>query len=640
MKRALSLLALGYALSACSVTALAERERTTAVNECTSSSECGGGFCSDGTCLSRSINYSGTNDPSSMTRLLFELVPITTATGFGGKPVYLETSVSLSGEFDLDFGGFSQVEVRVIVPDDCLGATFVSQLDPNGSVRVVDGTVPARITMIPSFGRFGLAADEYHAEVNSTLEELNKDGIPHSVTFRAAIGSYDMYIEPRALSVSPTNDSLRAACTFPPQLMLQKPIGTSALATVPIEIPSPAPLAIQVRLPTAYSLVDWKLDVVEPGGGRLISTTQTIPPDAKSPYDIPTPLYFYPVWTYGNPDADQGSTELVRLSPPPGLLAPTYYYQRKAIEIFDRGSAVIEPPPVLPTPVTFSGQIVGARDGSPAPASVVLTATELTAVGSGVSAAFEARARTDENGRFSATLLPGKYRVRATPNGGLEDYAAAEATWEVAETPRRQTGRTLELPAPLEITGRAVFSWNASGVLGAAVVAEPSRLDRRPGLLTRTLGAASLSPRFAQSSIDDPGGEFGFASDFGKLDFFVRPPDSSHLAWFVMPGLEFASDVESTVRLNAVQLPLPLRLVGDVRILNAPPVKVVLSPASYRPAQSLLRAYVLLDADGQAVTSVSSAQSVLPIAETRVDANDRYTLFLPASLNLPVKAMN
>jgi hypothetical protein len=639
VKRAFSLLALGYTLSACSVTALAERERTTAVNECTSSSECGGGFCSDGACLSRSINY--TNDPVSMTRLLFELVPISGATGFGGKPVYLEANVSLSGEFDLDFGGFSQVEVRVIVPDACLGAAFVSQLEPNGSLTAVAGTVPARITMIPSFGRFGLAADEYHAEVDSRKEEANNDQIPYGVTFRAAIGSYDMYIEPRALSVSPTNDdAIRAACTFPPQLMLQKPIGTSPLATVPIGIPSPAPLAIQVRLPTAYSLVGWKLDVVEPGGGRLISTTQTIPPDAKSPYDIKPPLYFYPVWTYGNPDADQGSTELVRLSPPPGLLAPTFYYQRKAIEIFDRGSAVIEPPPVLPTPVTFEGQILGARDGSPAPASVVLTATELTAVGPGVSAAFEARAMTDENGRFSVTLLPGKYRVRATPSGELEDYAAAEATWEVAETPRRQTGRTLELPAPLEITGRAVLSWSASGVFGAAVSAEPSRLDRRPGLLTRTLGAASLSPRFAQSSIDDPGGEFRFASDFGKVDFFVRPPDSSHLAWFVMPGLEFASDVESTVRLNALQLPLPLRLTGDVRILNAPPVKVVRSPASYRPAQSLLRAYVLLDADGQAVTSVSSAQSAVPIAETRIDANDRYTLFLPASLNLPVKALN
>jgi hypothetical protein len=480
VKRALSLLSLGYALSACSVTALAERERTTAVNECTSSSECGGGFCSDRTCLSRSINYSGTNDPASMTRLLFELVPITSATGFGGKPVYLDTIVPLSGEFDLDFGGFSEVEVRVMVPDACLGATFVSQENPNGSVRVVEGTVPARITMIPSYGRFGLAADEYHAEVDSRKEEVDNEGIPYSVTFPAAIGSYDMYIEPRALSVSTTNDLLRGLCTFPPQLMLQKPVGTSSLATVPIQIPSPAPLAIQVRLPTAYSLVGWKLDVVEPGGGRLISTTHTIPREVKSPYDIEPPLYFYPVWTYGNPDADQGSTELVRLSPPPGLLAPTYYYQRKAIEIFDRGSAVIEPPPVLPTPVTFEGQIVGARDGSPAPASVVLTATELTAVGSGVSAAFETRAMTDEKGRFSATLLPGKYRVRATPNGGLEDYAAAEAIWEVAETPRRQTGRTLELPAPLEVTGRAVFSWNASGVFGATVAAEPSRLDRRP----------------------------------------------------------------------------------------------------------------------------------------------------------------
>ncbi len=54
-------------------------------------------------------------------------------------------------------------------------------------------------------------------------------------------------------------------------------------------------------------MVGWNLDIVEPGGGRLISTTQTIRKDAKSPYDIKPPLYFYPVLTYGNPDADQAS---------------------------------------------------------------------------------------------------------------------------------------------------------------------------------------------------------------------------------------------------------------------------------------------------------------------------------------------
>ncbi len=634
MSRALSLWILGYALSGCSVTALAERERTTAVNECTSSSDCGNGFCSEGACLARPAQV-------SLEHVLFELTPHSTATGFGGKPVYLDADIPLSGEFDLDFGGFAEITVTARVPEACRGASFVSYQEPAGSVPVVADTLPARFTLIPSVGRLGLVADEYRAEVNTELLEAGNDPLPHAVRFRGALGAYDVYVEPRALSASLANDDLlRSKCTLPPQLIRQQPLGSSALAPLTVKLPSPASLGVQVRLPTAYSLEKWTVDLVEPDGGRLISTTQTIPADAKSPYDLDPPLYFYPVWTYGNPDADTSSTELVRLSPPAGLSAPTFYYQRKTVEIFDRGSAVIEPPPALSVPVSFEGQVLGAGDSRPLSARVLLTATELANVGSGVSATFEARAQTDRNGRFTVALLPGKYRVRATPAENVDEYAGAEALWEVAETPRRQTGRTLELPARIELRGRAVFSWNNSGVFGALIAVEPSKVGAGSSLLTRALGAAPPAPRFALGSISNVSGQFSVGSDFGKVDFSVRPPDASKLPWFVMAGVDLATDLESPKQIAPVALPLPIRLEGDVRIANAPRRAVELYPARYRPAQSRLRAYVLLDAEGQATRTVSEARSALPIAETRVGAGDRYTLFLPASVNLPVKTLN
>ncbi len=633
MSRALWPWMLAYALSGCSVTALAERERTTAVNECTSSSDCGQGFCSEGTCLARPAQV-------SIERVLFELTPHSTATGFGGKPVYLETAIPLSGEFDLDFGGFAEITVTARVPEACRGASFVSYQEPAGSVPVVGDTLPARFTLTPSVGRLGLAADEYRAEVNTELLEAGNEPLPHAVRFLGPLGAYDVYVEPRPLSASPANDPLRSKCSLPPQLIRQQPLGASALAPLTVKLPSPASLGVQVRLPTAYSLEGWTVAVVEPDGGRLISTTQTIRADAKSPYDLDPPLYYYPVWTYGIPDADTSSTELLRLSPPAGSSAPTFYYQRKTIEIFDRGSAVIEPPPALPAPVSFEGQVLGAGDSRPLSAEVVLTATELATFGSGVSATFEARAQTDRNGRFTAALLPGKYRVRATPDQNSEAYAAADAEWEVADTPRRQTGRTLELPVRLELTGRAVSSWNNSGVFGALVAVEPSKLGDGSSLLTRALGAAPPAPRPALGSISEVSGQFNVDSDFGKVDFSVRPPDASKLPWFVMAGIDLGTDVESPMQLAPVQLPLPIRLEGDVRITNAPRQTIKIYPARYRPAQSLLRAYLLLDAEGQPVTSVSNARAAVPIAETRVGVGDRYTLFLPASVNLPVKTLN
>jgi len=638
MRRALALFVLGYALSGCSVTALAERERSTAVNECTSASDCrAGGFCSAGMCQSSSASFVAADE---VKHLLFELTPITTPTGFGGKLVYLDTDIPRSGEFDLAFNGFSNVEVKVMVPELCRSATYVSTRGPEFSVRVVEGTVPARVTLIPSFGRLGLTADEYRAEVNSVPEEINNTGIPHSVTFPVAMGAYDVYVEPRALSPSPQNDALRHKCTLPPQLLLSHPLSSSSLITLPVGLPSPAPLALQVRLPTAYSLAGWKLDIVEPQGGRLISTTFTLTADQKSPFDLPTPLYYYPVWLSGTLDADTSATELVRLSPPAGVLAPTFLYQRKSIEIFDLGSAVIEPPAVLPLPVTVEGQVLSPDGGSHVSAEVLLTATEILGVPPGTVAAFERRVVTDEAGRFSDSLLPGKYRVRAVPSGGdLSEYAAAEAEWEIAENPRRQSGRAIQVRPAIELSGRAVIGWNSSGAFGADVVIGPSALEPRASVLERALGGAPLPPRYGSSLIGETNGAFRVSSEFGKLDFFVRPPQASRLPWFVMAGVDVPADTESTFSIGAVSLPLPLLLEGDVRIVTAPTINID-SRVSYRPAQSLLRAYVLLDADGRYTSSVSSARAALPIAETRIDANDRYTLFVPGSLNVPVKTLN
>jgi hypothetical protein len=103
----------------------------------------------------------------------------------------------------------------------------------------------------------------------------------------------------------------------------------------------------------------------------------------------------------------------------------------------------------------------------------------------------------------------------------------------------------------------------------------------------------------------------------------VRPPEASNLAWSVTPGVE----LETSDHVGTIELPLPVRYEGTVSLES------FIGGASPLLAQSLLRAYVVLDENGLATRSEAEARAAVPVAEARVDALGRFVLNVPASLN-------
>jgi hypothetical protein len=98
-----------------------------------------------------------------------------------------------------------------------------------------------------------------------------------------------------------------------------------------------------------------------------------------------------------------------------------------------------------------------------------------------------------------------------------------------------------------------------------------------------------------------------------------------------MPGLE----LEASKDLGTVEVPLPVRLEGNVSVrpfVGAEPPSLT---------QALLRAYVLLDETGALTIDDITDDAIpntkvklaVPVAEARVDEFGHYVLNVPASLN-------
>jgi hypothetical protein len=613
---------------ACSVTALAERERSIAVNECASDSECVNGECEESRCIVRT---------GELKHLAFELTPTARAGAIGGKSMWILAS-ELPGRFrDLEFSGISRVtgHIRVALAPDCREVPFVGYSRGRQVKAAMDETIPARVTFTQT-AVYGLAAESFTTHVNTLVDDDEGGPIPPSnvnFSFNVPVGFYDIYIEPAPIH-SQATELQREQCTLAPQLLLRQAIASNADFILNLGVPMPALLQLEVRFPTDASFARWQLDMIDPESGRVLSTRITIPDDAKSGWR-PQPLRYLPVAISGTDSPDRRANELVRLAPPADTVAPTFLFERSALELFEKGSGVLSPLESMPTPVDFEGQVLRRGSSLPAPASVTLTATRLLKVPTGVFASFSRTVATDAEGRFELPLLPGSYRVEVAPNG-VEGQSGglspAIAEWEVPASPKVQAGRVIEVDSVLEVEGRASLGVVNTFAFGASAGVEPSVLRARPNALARLLGESTALPRSAHTSIGDTAGNFAFATDPGTFDFFVRPPEESNLAWYVMPGLELRTSKD----LGTVPLPLPVPLEGYVTIrsfVGAEPPTVT---------QALLRAYVLLDDAGMPTSDdtpptgradpESKVRAAVAVAETRVDEFGHYVLNVPASL--------
>jgi hypothetical protein len=355
--------------------------------------------------------------------------------------------------------------------------------------------------------------------------------------------------------------------------------------------------------------------MIDQQSGRRLSPTKTIaPPDGEPADQYAVELDFSPV--VGD-DTGPGE-ELVRLSPPEGVVAPAILMERAALELFE-GEAVIDHLAELPEPIVLEGR-VETENAEPVQATVTLVATELDSLKPGTLASYQQTVEADAEGRFEAELLPGTYRVLAVPlvDSGL---AVFDESWEVASKPQHQAGRTVLLPEGAKLVGNVV-SPAGEPVAGASVHAVSSPSNGNVGALERALGEAPFVPR-AASVLTRETGHFEVAADPGSYDVSIRPPEEAGFAWLVRPNVP----VPEGAALGEMRLPLPVVYEGTLLVRE----DVVLPEA-------LVRAYILLGSDGYADSRDdpdNPAVSVVQVAEVRADSQGHFRLLMPKELEGP-----
>ncbi|HYO97420.1 MAG TPA: hypothetical protein VER33_23070 [Polyangiaceae bacterium] len=616
------------AIPACTITSLAEGERQIIVNECEPGDSCGAGQCRAGMCVAES---------GSITKLLFEIRPTTTARELGGQ-VFLQLGDVKGGSTDVVIDEISLVGSNPgEVAADCV---FVDPDTGNQLLTALDGSIPSTFTFRRYEQTWGLSPKEREVEVDRTSAGPTARLAGFEFRTQIPAGKYDVYIKPFPLH--PTSPP-RTGCWAPPQLIRGTSIddGPSRSAGVtelrpPARMPSQ--LDLEVRWPaTEPSLAGWALDMLDPLTGLVISTVAQLgTPSVAANTGVrryPVRLYYLPVLEAVSKNELEASdttvaaapgTELVRLTPPEGVVAPIVLIERSALELLSKGSGVIDQFAHLPQAVTFNARVGDGLAG--VPAMVSFTATRISGIPKGTLASFVLPARpTRADGQFSVRLLPGSYSVQVVPSGSTGALASLVTELDVAASPSTQSGRMIQLPPSFELTGRVVGP-GSEGARGAVVSAELSPSSNTLTVLDRALGVVEREARFATASVDTEVGNFMLNTDPGLFNLMVRPPDGSNLPWLLMPRLNVPAGGERSHALGRLQLGLPVRLQTNVRLADRVDTEGLLAGAT-------VRAYALLDSKGNLTDEPKVTRSLLPVAEGRLAENGRVVLLIPAQVN-------
>ncbi len=624
--RAALLLCLSFAAEACSVTAVELAASDEVVNECSTKADCKDGDCRNGRCEAIAGAFS--------TLLLHVAVPPSGPAEVAGFD-YLRRldQLNLSGaERDIVLGPVAHVTGTARIEPYQTGSTasdvcelvFVGEDEATLKVRGgMDGSIPVDVSFTPSDRVLGLASTTYASAVDtSDLEGLDPPST-ETMSFDISMppGEYDIYLQPR----SPAE----GGCEIPPHLLRRFEVKSVDLK-LNLDLPPPASFALTIQWPVGSSmktLDGWSVDMLDPITGRVISTRAILanPKPMGTSVGYETKIFYAPV------ELESSESELVRLSPPDELDAPTIVLSRSVLELFSQGTGIIDQFVGYPEPVEVAGQVTLAGDATPVSANVTLVATSLQGVGDGVFASFQRSVEADADGNFVVKLLPGTYKVYATPamSGVMAEGAsvtrlgAATLTdWEIAASPSSQAGKVVELLPISHLTGIA-FGPTGDAAVGSTVVAVASPREVQVDLLTRAAqGEFPFAPT-AQSALVNGNGEFDVQADPGDYDMSVRPPAGSGFAWYVSQ-VTVKPAVTATDQYSALGpffLPLPVPYTGRVVV------------ASGTVSEALIRAYVYLDADGMYTDDPTKAVSVVQIGESRADGGGNFELLIPAHLH-------
>jgi hypothetical protein len=652
--RAWCCLALGVATGGCSVE-LSWGERSAAtVNQCESDDECGPGRCLFGACVA---------SRGDVDAILMEVTPPASALGIGGARVLtvLEDLSESRRNLVLDVPRLASIQGFVKAATPCSGEAT--------------STLPVSVTITPSQRFVGISGGAYTATATKRFvgqsetsrpcaSELSVGDAVYDFHVNVPPGEYDVYIEPA--------EGEAETCQFAPAVIRRSvAAGGNCLALGPFP-PRTIPIVIEWPgdVEGVRSLEGWIVDVIHPITGQRLSVRETI--SKEWAFSSPTGGIEYRIdLDYSN--LGTPGSELIRLSPPEGVLAPVIRLALSGLIAADVAEARIGKLDLFPAPVQLEAWVWRETEFErslpdvPVAATVTLTATELDGIEPGIFASFSTTIQVTESGRLSVAVMPGEYRVRVVPEVGsglsafettLEAPCVKDPTDPSRCIPREsnepivvQAGKTILVPDAATVTARLVSPFDIGAVEGAQVVGLPALMRIRrcevdagectptsADVLDLSLGEDAFVPRTATSLVEHgaftiDGADCAFCEPgLGAVyDFYVRPQDGSGYPWALQSGVEIAADTD----LGAFPLSLPILHRGTVQVPQGETAVPI--------AGALLRAYVARDAFGRLVdpslpacaetsrpTKSACVLSLLQVAETRAGDDGAFDLFLPS----------
>ena len=588
----------------CTVASLDEFELADVKNSCSENSDCSGGICQGGQCRAQQ---------GSFDTLLIEVTAPANSPQVAGLR-YLRRLDNL-----VTTGGDQNVDLQV--------ATVTGTLTPEVTIPMAcefnRELSPIKLKFTPSDRLLGLSAQSHQ-----TIAKWEPGGYGYNFKINIPPGDYDIYAE---ASVPPDADQ----CPVAPQLYRRQSIGAGPLS---LRLFQPQKLTVKIEAPIELSgwppFSGWTVDMIDPITRSVLSTTDNIWDRVGE--HLVAEIYYSPVFP---PDAEPG-LEQIRLTPAAGVVAPTLHFERRGIELLTRGEAVVSRLPLLPPPVDVEGEVTGCVTTDPnlactveaVAAKVKIAANELPYFERGVFASYEQTETADDKGKFVVKLLPGKYRVIATPPPAskLAGVMLTDANaWTVSDHPSYQAGRVIELEPAVTLNGVVMDPAGGRAMTGATVQALASPASVAVDALDRAVGEVVFVPT-ASAAVVESTGDFLLRADPGVYDLSVRPSQNSGFAWLVKPRVEALTSPKD---LGVLRMPLPIAYKG---IVTAP-----FDANSAQPVpRAVVRAYVYMSSKtNQGVTTdptftsiPTEAESVLQVGETRADEDGNFELLVPAGL--------
>ena len=622
--------------------------------------------CPAGSCLAEAGIC--TRNAGRLATLLFEITPQASDPIYGGAQFLAFQEVSRAPRA----GSRLTLNVRPRVP---VTGRVLAAPEQSACLSLGRSTLPATLTFTPREQLLGLSLPSY--ELSTVFDPLPE---VREWVFQGSLppGRYDVYMRP---NLSQLGSDIGEDCRAIPQIFRDCAVGAVDDPVSRLELQQPPPAVLRLQIKGGAAFDGWRLDMVHPVGGEVLSNRLTL---RASDVD-PATNTLVTTLNYSRADSDIiDGGELVRLMPPPGTQAGTVLLQRSGLELVTPGEGVIGDVSTFGVPVNFQAWVWkrGVED-VPVPGSVSFSAIELDEV-NGVYASFQAEATVDSTGQVNVPLLPGRYRVRVTPPGvamgelgSLASYESTVTVWPNGDPALdRQGGHVIEVPPAMSLVGQIRAATNNIPLRQVEVRASATNPYRdlcpdptpdmpdpecerpEPPVLQRARARDPFIPRTRSGRTQADGAFRIDGLDCGRcdpeavarFDLTVRPDGSTGLPWLVLPGIDLYADAASIAE---VPLLVPMPVARPMRITYGEPAATPDAGADQGGGVqglpgALVRVFAVLDGRGELVNEPEGMppclavadlnrtrclQSLLQVAEVRTGNDGEFLLLLPPDVN-------